>query len=105
MGMNGSNRRRSNSSGTSASRGGGRGSGGRGRRATSAFSGDGGNRLRFSIPSAAVLQIRDPEARGSAYYSEGRAVQKAIMDAVERCGFDSDSVFAIKLALEEALIN
>jgi serine/threonine-protein kinase RsbW len=32
-------------------------------------------------------------------------VQKRIMDEVERCGFDDHSVFAIKLSLEEALIN
>ena len=38
-------------------------------------------------------------------FAEGRSVQKTILDAVEKCGFDSDSVFAIKLALEEALIN
>jgi len=36
---------------------------------------------------------------------EGRDVQKRIMDEVERCGFDDHSVFAIKLSLEEALIN
>src|SRR5438093_5052781 len=41
----------------------------------------------------------------SSDFSEGRAVQKAILDAVHRCGFDPDSAFAIKLALEEAMIN
>src|SRR4051812_44096824 len=35
----------------------------------------------------------------------GHDVQKQIMDAVESFGFHCDSVFAIKLALEEALIN
>jgi serine/threonine-protein kinase RsbW len=38
-------------------------------------------------------------------FAEGRVVQKTILDAVERRGFDSDSVFAVKLALEEAMIN
>src|SRR5437016_4182448 len=38
-------------------------------------------------------------------FSEGREVQKRITDDVERLGFDSHSQFAIKLALEEALIN
>ena len=38
-------------------------------------------------------------------FTEGRTVQKAILDCVHRCGFDPDSAFAIKLALEEAMIN
>ncbi|HEX8523094.1 MAG TPA: ATP-binding protein [Tepidisphaeraceae bacterium] len=38
-------------------------------------------------------------------YSEGRQVQQRILDDVEKSGFDSESTFAIKLALEEALIN
>ena len=38
-------------------------------------------------------------------FAEGREVQKRITDDVERLGFDSHSQFAIKLALEEALIN
>jgi len=38
-------------------------------------------------------------------FSEGREVQKRITDNVQRLGFDSHSQFAIKLALEEALIN
>jgi serine/threonine-protein kinase RsbW len=32
-------------------------------------------------------------------------VQKAILDRVRHCGFDAESAFAIKLSLEEALIN
>lgn len=50
--------------------------------------------LKFDIrtdPSTVNLDIRD--------------VQKRIMDDVEKRGFDSHSVFAIKLALEEALLN
>ncbi len=38
-------------------------------------------------------------------FEEGREVQKRIMDDIERLGFDDHSTFAIKLALEEALIN
>lgn len=34
-----------------------------------------------------------------------RDVQKAILDEVARFGYDEGAVFAIKLALEEALIN
>lgn len=48
------------------------------------------NSLRFTIPSD---------------FAEGRTVQARIMDEVERNGFDEEAVFAIKLALEEALIN
>jgi serine/threonine-protein kinase RsbW len=99
MGMNGSNRRRSSSSGRSASSR---------RRAPSPAharrsSNDG--TIHVVIPSAAVMRIRDSDARERAYFGEGRAVQKNILDAVERAGFDPDSVFAVKLALEEAMIN
>jgi serine/threonine-protein kinase RsbW len=38
-------------------------------------------------------------------FSAGREVQKRILDDVQRQGFASTSAFAIKLALEEALIN
>ena len=38
-------------------------------------------------------------------FSAGHDVQKRILDAVEKAGFNSQSTFAIKLALEEALIN
>ena len=38
-------------------------------------------------------------------FSEGREDQKSIMENVERSGFDDHSTFAIKLAVEEALIN
>jgi len=46
--------------------------------------------LRFIIPSD---------------FHEGRAIQKRIMEEVEAHHFNEDAVFAIKLALEEALIN
>ena len=38
-------------------------------------------------------------------FAASRDVQKRILDAVADCGFSSHSTFAIKLALEEALIN
>jgi serine/threonine-protein kinase RsbW len=38
-------------------------------------------------------------------FNEGRDVQKRILGEIERLGFNSHSVFAVKLALEEALIN
>jgi len=34
-----------------------------------------------------------------------RQVQERIMQEVARCGYDADDTFAIKLALEEALMN
>ncbi|MBC7785470.1 MAG: ATP-binding protein [Burkholderiales bacterium] len=46
--------------------------------------------LKFVIPS-------DP--------SRGREVQARILDEVAKNKFNSDSIFAIKLALEEALVN
>lgn len=46
--------------------------------------------LRFTIPSE---------------YAAGRDVQKRILDDVAASGFNDQSTFAIKLALEEALIN
>jgi len=38
-------------------------------------------------------------------YDDAREVQRLIRDEVEKAGFDDDSQFAIKLALEEAIIN
>jgi serine/threonine-protein kinase RsbW len=38
-------------------------------------------------------------------YADAREVQRLIREEVEKAGFDPDSQFAIKLALEEALIN
>src|SRR5260370_42473777 len=46
--------------------------------------------LKFTIPSNFIA---------------GRDVQKRILDDVSRVGFNSQCQFAIKLALEEALIN
>jgi serine/threonine-protein kinase RsbW len=37
--------------------------------------------------------------------SEGHKVQKQIIEGIEKLGFDQESTFAIKLAVEEALIN
>src|SRR5437868_12445483 len=38
-------------------------------------------------------------------FAAGRAVQKRIVDGASRLGYDPQSLFAIRLALEEALIN
>src|SRR5260221_707186 len=38
-------------------------------------------------------------------YTDAREVQRIIREEVEKAGFDADSQFAIKLALEEAIIN
>jgi serine/threonine-protein kinase RsbW len=38
-------------------------------------------------------------------YADAREVQRLVREAVERADFDEDSQFAIKLALEEAIIN
>jgi serine/threonine-protein kinase RsbW len=38
-------------------------------------------------------------------YDDAREIQRMIREEVEKAGFDADSQFAIKLALEEALIN
>jgi serine/threonine-protein kinase RsbW len=46
--------------------------------------------LRFTIPSD---------------FAAGREVQKQIMDSLEKRGFNCDCTFAIRLALEEALVN
>lgn len=37
--------------------------------------------------------------------SQQRDIQKRILDAVERAGYHADSLFAVKISLEEALIN
>ena len=38
-------------------------------------------------------------------HSQQREIQKRILDAVEAAGFTSDNLFAVKISLEEALIN
>jgi len=38
-------------------------------------------------------------------YTDAREVQRLIIDEIERAGFDPDTQFGIKLALEEAIIN
>jgi len=38
-------------------------------------------------------------------YADAREVQRLIREEVERAGFDPDSQFGIKLAVEEAIIN
>jgi serine/threonine-protein kinase RsbW len=41
----------------------------------------------------------------SSNFLAGREVQQKILDEVDRLGFNANNAFAIKLALEEALIN
>ena len=41
----------------------------------------------------------------SSDYSAGRDVQQRILDDVQRHGYSSDSTFAIRIALEEAMVN
>jgi serine/threonine-protein kinase RsbW len=38
-------------------------------------------------------------------FNAGRDVQHRIMQDVETAGFDADNIFAIRIALEEALVN
>ncbi|MGA2501418.1 MAG: ATP-binding protein [Tepidisphaeraceae bacterium] len=38
-------------------------------------------------------------------FAEARRAQKKVISAVQQHGYDADSVFAIQLALEEAVIN
>src|SRR5436190_403227 len=37
--------------------------------------------------------------------SQQREIQKRILDAVEEAGFHPDAIFAVKISLEEGLIN
>jgi len=74
----------------------------------------GSNRRNSPIPRKSRHAAASPASSASSNkmeftiasdFSEGRTVQKQILDQVQQCGFDGDAVFAIKLALEEALIN
>lgn len=58
---------------------------------------------RGSGSSSAATAQRDFVIRSD--FNEARDVQKRILDDVEGAGFNSQSQFAIKLALEEAIIN
>lgn len=56
--------------------------------------------MRKPTPSASALKFRIPSD-----FSACRHVQQRILELLGQCGYDSDSVFAIKLGLEEGLIN
>jgi serine/threonine-protein kinase RsbW len=66
-------------------------------------------------PAAAALQPAKGAAGGRpkmkqsftipSDYVAGRDVQHRIMQDVETAGFDADNIFAIRIALEEALVN
>jgi serine/threonine-protein kinase RsbW len=69
-----------------------------GARAKTAIKAGGNHRGRAAAALPLRFTIRSD-------FHEGHEVQKRILDDVERAGFNSTSTFAIKLALEEALIN
>src|SRR4051812_41835725 len=71
--------------------------GGRGKRGS-----DGKGRTRRTAGSRSGASVK--MTIGSTY-ADAREVQHLIRDEIERAGFDADSQFAIKLALEEAIIN
>ena len=50
--------------------------------------------------AAGVLRVTIPSE-----YGAGRDVQERILSDVERHGFSTDTTFAIRIALEEALVN
>src|SRR5687768_16190437 len=86
-----------------SSRGGGRGRGGdkpKPRRAAgpASRSGAGANGDRGS--AAGVVKATIPSD-----YNAGRDLQERILDDVQRHGFSADGSFAIRIALEEALVN
>ncbi len=67
------------------------GSKGRGRQAD-----DGGRRRAIVTPVRATI---------ASDFTAGFKVQQQILDAAERHGFNEQSLFAIKIAVEEALVN
>ena len=91
MGLAGSNRRGKSDAHAfpraAGSRGGGRGGGPRNGKTVVDFN---GGVLRATIPSD---------------YAAGRTVQERIMQEVQSNGFAADSLFAVRIALEEALVN
>ena len=86
-----------------SSRGGGRGRGGdkpKPRRAAgpSSRSGAGANGDRGTAAGVVKATI-------SSDYNAGRDLQERILDDLQRHGFSADATFAIRIALEEALVN
>jgi serine/threonine-protein kinase RsbW len=62
---------------------------------------DNGNGAKHPSSSAgSVMQFEIPSD-----HKEGRQVERQILEAAQRCGFEGNNLFAIKLALEEAMIN
>ena len=53
-----------------------------------------------SSAAAGILRVTIPSE-----YDAGRDVQERILSDVERHGFSTDKTFAIRIALEEALVN
>jgi serine/threonine-protein kinase RsbW len=92
MGVGGTNGRSRRASGKSPPKS--RTGAGRKKKPAASKSGSGRNsrieHLEFAIPSN---------------FEQGREVQQRVLDAVQRHGFSGQPFFAIKLALEEALVN
>ena len=78
-----------------SNRGNGRGKAGRPPRASS-----GANGAAAGVVKTGVVKATIPSD-----YNAGRELQERILADVERHGFSNDSTFAIRIALEEALVN
>jgi serine/threonine-protein kinase RsbW len=93
-------------------RGGGRGSrrrtaGGRASGGSSAAAGSGAGDGSGADRNGSGEGDRDDVIRATiaSDYGAGRDVQQRILDNVERHGYSTDSAFAIRIALEEAMVN
>jgi hypothetical protein len=62
----------------------------------------GGKQVDRSSPAASLNPIRFTIASDRALSHQ---VQERILEDVQRCGYDEQSTFAIKVALEEAMTN
>ena len=90
---------RSGSGGSRSSRSAGK------RRATTGSSINGKRTSPSLASSVGIVASKSLKFTINSDFAAGRDVQKRILDGVTRLGFNSQSQFAIKLALEEGLIN
>ena len=71
--------------------------------------GDGGRRKQGAVPArgapAAAAGTGAFKTTIPSDYNAGRDVQERILREVERQGFSTESAFAIRIALEEAMVN
>jgi serine/threonine-protein kinase RsbW len=106
MGLAGSNRRGDKdprpSRAKAAGTGGGVGGGG-GRRAKPTKSRGGGGSAMPPPPPTALGQLHRFTIPSD--YDHGYTIQRRILEDVQRAGFTANSTFALKLALDEALVN